>query len=170
MRLKSKDEKLNDIMAKVKCPLNAMRVEDGEVICTQPFSMYRKNIHKVSLGSIEEDIIEHCKGCKLKQIEEDKKKGNKITIKELALDDGQCVTCPTNGKKTFIVGDSGCQGCPFLNRSEMIKKAKENPKSPVKNIMCSYPSVSPDNLKVFLTPSAKKSLKKKEEVAKPDIG
>ncbi len=157
-------KKLEEVQKKVACPKNAMSIEGGEAMCNCPISFYRKEITKVSLGSIPEDILKHCGECKIKL-------GNKEEKLILNISEFHEVACPANSNKNVSAVDT-CKTCPYFDKTHIDKIEKEGGEnSEVHTICCSYPKPIKARLKVFLAPEDKKQLKKErakknqEEVA-----
>ncbi len=152
------DKKLEEVMGAVDCPKKAMTLEDNEIFCNCPITLFRKNdIKKVSLGNIPSDIIRNCLDCKIKL-----QKDNEDTKKIIEIDKYHEVKCPAQmGGQTSAVD---CAKCPFFDWSyvnELEKKHGEGHE--LANVRCTYPRMNHDNLKVSLDAKQKKSLKDDRE-------
>lgn len=150
--------KLQELVSKVNCPKKAMSIEGDEVFCNCAFTLFKKEITKVSLGNISQDILRNCGECKLKMERDEDKKPKLIPIDEFHE-----VSCPAQmGQRTQALD---CGKCPYFDSTllnELEKKSGEG--AAVREVRCGYPRISIDNLKVRLDNKQKKILK--EEKAK----
>ncbi len=147
-------KELLDVKDKVACPKKAMDIVKDEAFCCAEFSMFRKTVKKVSLGSIPEDIISNCTDCKSKMVEMGKTKSVILTLNEWNE-----VKCPAyQGKEVSVL--TSCRGCPFFNNEHFKKALAQNDDVPIENISCNYPRPSFEAMKAFLNPEVKKSLKR----------
>lgn len=152
-----KKDKLQEIVGCVGCPLNALKVEHGQCFCTHPTKIHKNTLGPVNLGSIKEEVLEHCNKCEFKKIKpEDLKK--EIPVKALDVSEYGQVKCPSSGEQVSPVDD--CKTCPFFARAkmkELKKSAGENHE--VKHILCHHPCIPADNLQLFLDKKTKEDPK-----------
>ncbi len=150
----SNSKKLEEVLEKVNCPKSAMTLEDGELFCNCPITLFRKDdIKKVSLGSIPIDVIRNCTDCKIKL-----QKDGEDTKKIIEIDKYHEVKCPAQMDKPASALE--CSKCPFFDSSYLIELEKKHGEDfEMKHIRCTYPKMHTDNLKVFLDAKQKKSLK-----------
>lgn len=144
--MSNKIKELQDIMKEVKCPIGAMKIEGGELVCRCPSALY-KNVGKLSLGDIRLDILDNCNECKsaLKKEEEEKDNG---FFKSLEISEYQEVNCPAESSSVSAI--EGCKGCAFFNREAFAKQMKDQgEEAEMKTITCGFPRINKENMKVF---------------------
>lgn len=160
--MKNEAKTLVDIKDEVSCPLNAMQIEDGEIICTCPLTNFRQ-INRVSLGSIKSEILANCKECKLKlQVQKQDNEYNEL-IKLLKIDESNEVTCPADEKN--VSPEETCATCSFFNRDKVEELMNKDGEKEIEFIPCNYPNLTKENKRLFLTRKQKLENKKKSAKA-----
>ncbi len=144
--------KLAEVVKKIACPLKAASVCGNEVFCSAKVNLVKGSLTKeISLGDIEQDILDNCTACKLKNFGSLEPK--EIYIEKAVSTDGELI-CAANGK---CITQTNCAGCVFLNAEktmEFFKGQDEN--TPVTRIACGFPRITSERAKIFLTNEQKK--------------
>lgn len=146
-----KNSDLQEIVDEIKCPLGAMKISGSEITCHKDVSLYKK-VGVVSLGTIKEEISQHCGECKamLKKMPTKNAKHVALTINEYQEVDCRADSCSVN-----VV--SSCKECPYFAKAE-FKKQMDSGKDDdvIKTIPCGFPNLQRESMKVFLPGRGKK--------------
>lgn len=146
------EDKLNAIVKRIACPLNAACLSGNEILCTAKINLAKGALTKgVSLGDIEEDIIANCQSCKLKNFSD---KDIKDVYVEGKVNKEGDLACFATGK---VICHDTCAGCAFLNVKKTVEFFEGLPEgNKVERIACGYPRITPERAKIFLTKEEKK--------------
>lgn len=148
-----KKNSLQEVVKCVSCPFNALKVEHGQCFCTHPTKIYKNSLGPVNLGSIKDEVIEHCKKCEFKN-NPPQSSLKDVPTKSLEISEYGQVKCPYSGEQVNPIED--CKTCPFFAKTKMKAiKSSMGEDQEVKHILCHYPYISPDSLKLFLDKKTK---------------
>ncbi len=137
------EDKLQNIIKKVACPFDALTTngETTQCYCSYNQKIYKNKLGDVALGSIEEDILNHCGNCTFRTAKASEE------FKLLTLDkESQCVTCPATAEQVNLVDT--CKTCVFLHKKKLKELLDANPDSGMEDtgLPCTYPNPLGDNL------------------------
>ena len=159
-----KENKLQDIVACVACPFNALKIDGSQCVCEYKVKVFKNELGPVNLGNTREDILQHCGSCKFKDEFNNKKEEKKDTkevvkTKKIEINQFGQVACPASKSDVFVMED--CKACPFFGKKAM-KKMKEDmgPESEITCIHCHHPVIPKENLGAWLDEKTKKEIKK----------
>jgi hypothetical protein len=143
----NKQSTLGKIITDINCPTNSLEIQNEQTcVCTMKRNILSKIMGPMILGSTREEVLDHCKICKMKNI-------NNIIIPKtietivLKTDEEQSLKCPM--LKGESVSIDKCMSCQHINKKKLKEWIADKGEDwEVKEIPCVFPNVTPESMKV----------------------
>ena len=166
--LKKQEESGEELIKCIACPYDALKKDGSQYLCTYPTQIYKNKLGPVSLGSIKDDVKNHCANCAYKKDYKAKKVAKQdVKLISVPINDFGQAQCPSLKSEVSVLEE--CKACPYFSK-HALRKIKENlgPNEDVAHVPCTFPNISSENLQAFLDEKEKKKIKdalKKDEIA-----
>lgn len=151
----SKKDRLEQLVKEIACPFDVLKTNGTECYCEYNNKIYKNRLGSVSLGSVHNDIKEHCKACVFKV------KKPKVEFVNINLDENEEVLCPSSNRK--VSPSTDCTECAFFMKAKIKEMYSKNPDAELTFIPCGFPNIPSENLQAWLEPKDKKEIKEKKK-------